>query len=55
MRLTPNLSFVGQCEAAFKFYERCFGGKIIFMLTHGKMTGNVISAKGSMGNVITAT
>ena len=29
MRLTPNLSFGGQCEAAFKFYERCFGGKIL--------------------------
>jgi PhnB protein len=36
MRLTPNLSFGGQCEAAFKFYERCFGGKIVFMLTYGK-------------------
>jgi uncharacterized glyoxalase superfamily protein PhnB len=36
MRLTPYLSFRGQGEAAFKFYERCFGGKIIFMLTHGK-------------------
>ena len=36
MRLTPNLVFAGQCEAAFKFYERCFGGKIVFMLTYGK-------------------
>ena len=36
MRLTPNLSLGGQCEAAFKFYERCFGGKIVFMLTYGK-------------------
>src|SRR5260370_5104514 len=36
MRLTPNLSFGGQCEAAFKFYEQCFGGKIVFMLTYGK-------------------
>ena len=36
MRLTPNLSFCGQCEAAFKFYERCFGCKIVFMLTYGK-------------------
>jgi hypothetical protein len=23
MRLTPNLAFGGQCESAFKFYERC--------------------------------
>jgi PhnB protein len=36
MRLTPNLAFGGQCEAAFKFYEQCFGGKIVFMLTYGK-------------------
>jgi hypothetical protein len=26
MRLTPNLSFGGPCEAAFKLCERCFGG-----------------------------
>lgn len=30
-----NLSFNGQCEAAFKFYERCLNGKITFMLTWG--------------------
>ena len=28
-----GLHFDGRCEAAFKFYERCFGGKITFMLT----------------------
>ena len=35
MKLSPQISlrFNGQCEAAFKFYERCFGGKIVFMLT----------------------
>jgi len=35
MNLNPciNLSFDGQCEAAFKFYERCLNGKISFMLT----------------------
>jgi len=30
-----SLSFNGQCEAAFKFYERCLGGKLTFMLTWG--------------------
>jgi PhnB protein len=35
MQLNPYLTFNGQCEAAFKFYERCLGGKIEFMLTHG--------------------
>ncbi len=27
MQLSPYLSFDGQCEAAFKFYEQCLGGK----------------------------
>jgi PhnB protein len=35
MTLTPHLSFNGQCEAAFQFYERCLGGKIVTMLTWG--------------------
>lgn len=34
MRLNPYLLFSGQCEAAFKFYERCLGGKIEAMITH---------------------
>jgi len=37
MKLSPHITlhFNGQCEAAFKFYEQCFGGKIQFMLTWG--------------------
>ena len=31
----PYLVFNGQCEAAFKFYERCFGGKIVAMMPFG--------------------
>ena len=34
MQLNPYLTFNGQCEAAFKFYEQCLGGKIVAMLTH---------------------
>jgi PhnB protein len=34
MTLNPHLSFNGQCEAAFKLYEQCLGGKITFMLTY---------------------
>ncbi len=34
MRLNPMLTFNGQCEAAFKFYEQCLGGKIVTMLTY---------------------
>ena len=33
MNWYPHLSFNGQCEEAFGFYERCFGGKIVTMLT----------------------
>jgi PhnB protein len=32
MELNPYLNFNGQCEAAFKFYERCLGGKIEMMM-----------------------
>lgn len=35
MRLHAHISFGGECEAAFKFYERCLGGKIVTMLTWG--------------------
>ena len=35
MQLNPYLSFNGQCEAAFKFYEKCLGGKIVMMMTYG--------------------
>jgi PhnB protein len=34
MNLNPYLFFNGQCEAAFKLYERVLGGKIIAMLPH---------------------
>ena len=34
MQLNPYLTFKGQCEAAFKFYEKCLGGKIVAMVTH---------------------
>src|SRR6266849_5426847 len=38
MNLNPRigLSFDGQCEAAFKFYEQCLNGKITFMLRWGE-------------------
>ena len=28
MQLAPYVSFAGQCEEAFEFYERCFGAKL---------------------------
>lgn len=35
MKLNPYLFFDGECEAAFKFYEQCLGGKIVAKMTHG--------------------
>jgi len=34
VQVNPYLNFNGQCEAAFKFYERCLGGKIAAMIAH---------------------
>lgn len=34
MQISPYLMFNGQCEAAFKFYERALGGNIEAMLPH---------------------
>jgi len=34
MKLNPYLFFNGNCEAAFKFYEQCLGGRIVAMMTY---------------------
>lgn len=36
MLLRPYLNFNGNCEEAFKFYEKCLGGKITFKITFGE-------------------
>jgi PhnB protein len=33
MKINPYLNFNGECEAAFKFYEQVFGGKITFIMS----------------------
>ena len=35
MQLNPYLSFNGNCDEAFKFYEKALGGKILFKMTYG--------------------
>ncbi|MEG4572258.1 VOC family protein [Microcoleus sp. N3A4] len=35
MQSNTYLFFDGECEAAFKFYEQCLGGKIDQMMTYG--------------------
>lgn len=39
MKVRPYLTFNGQCEAAFKFYEQVLGGKITFSMTWAEMPG----------------
>jgi PhnB protein len=34
MRLSTHLVFDGQCEAAFKLYERCLGGRDLVLVTY---------------------
>lgn len=43
MQMNPYLSFNGQCEAAFTFYERCFGGQLgaIFRYAGSPMASQV--------------
>ena len=36
MQMHPYLIFDGQCEEAFKFYERCLNGRIEMIQTHGE-------------------
>jgi PhnB protein len=36
MQINPYLLYNGQCETAFKFYEKCLGGKIVFKITYGE-------------------
>ncbi len=36
MQTNTYLTFNGDCEAAFKFHERCLGGEIEMMMTYGE-------------------
>ena len=35
MQMNPYLSFKGDCEVAFQFYERCFGGRPSSIFRYG--------------------
>jgi PhnB protein len=39
MDVNTYLSFDGNCAAAFKFYEKVLGGKILMMMSYGDMQG----------------
>jgi len=36
VKINPYLSFNGQCEAALKFYARCFGGKVVYSVKYSE-------------------
>ena len=43
MQIVPYLSFKGECEAAFKFYEQCLGARLgqVFRYGGSPMAGEV--------------
>ncbi len=62
MQMNPYLLFSGNCEAAFKFYEQCLGGKITALSTYGstpaaahvpvKIHSQVIHARLELGDLV---
>jgi PhnB protein len=36
MEMNPYLNFDGKCEAAFRFYEKVLGGKILMLMRYGE-------------------
>src|SRR5215467_13330191 len=62
MELIAYVTFNGQCEEAFRFYERCLGGKIEMMLTHGdspmaaqtpvELRSRIMHARMTVGNAV---
>ncbi len=55
MRWNPHLVFNGECEAAFRFYEKCFGGKIVTMLTWAETPMAEQAPAGFGGKILHAT
>ena len=62
MRLNPYLFFNSECNAAFKFYEQCLGGKIDAMMTYGaspmaeqtppERRDNIMHAQLTVGDIV---
>ena len=50
MQLTPYLSFNGQCEEAFRFYERAIGARITFLLPHSDGQAGILHATLHVGD-----
>jgi PhnB protein len=46
MKLNTYLNYGGNCEQAFRFYEKHLGGKVTMMMTHGDMPASGGAAAG---------
>lgn len=55
MDITPYLAFNGQCEKAFRFYERALNGKIDFMMTYGDSPMASQTTPDQQGRIMHAT
>jgi PhnB protein len=54
MQWNPYLTFNGQCETAFKFYERCLGGKIVGLIPFGDTPAAEFVAADHRGKIMHA-
>ncbi len=55
MNLNAHLMFNGECKAAFEYYERCFGGKIITMITWGESPMKDQAPEGAYDRILHAS
>ena len=55
MNLNAHLMFNGECKAAFEYYERCFGGKIITMITWGESPMKDQAPEGAYDKILHAS
>jgi PhnB protein len=55
MRFNTYLSFNGQCQAAFEYYERCLGGSITTMMTYGDSPMAARTPPDQLGRILHAT
>jgi len=55
MQLSTHLNFSGQCEAAFKFYQKCFGGENLLMMKWGDSPMASQAPQGWSGKIMHAT
>ena len=55
MQISTYLSFNGQCEEAFRFYERSLGAKLNFMMTYAQSPMAAQTPANWQGKIMHAT